>query len=79
MTFSLFLSDQADYIMVVGMGDDPSVGEYEKLLLATKTTARKELVLLHPDRSVPSGSTRPWLKASIHSYLRFGDKRVWLV
>jgi hypothetical protein len=48
--------------MVVGMGDDPSIGEYEKLLLASKTTARKELVLLHPDRTVPSGSTRPWLK-----------------
>lgn len=53
---------QADYVMVVGMGDDPSLGEYEQLLLAKKTTARKELVLLHPDRTVPSGSTRPWLK-----------------
>lgn len=46
------------------MGDDPSLGEYEKLLLEKKTTARKELVLLHPERSVPPGSTRPWLKVS---------------
>ncbi|CED84317.1 patatin-domain-containing protein [Phaffia rhodozyma] len=53
---------QADHIMVVGMGDDPSIGEYEKVLLAKKTSARKELVLLHPERSVPHGSTRPWLK-----------------
>jgi lysophospholipid hydrolase len=47
------------------MGDDPSLGEYEKLLLEKKTTARKELVLLHPERSVPPGSTRPWLKVSV--------------
>lgn len=65
----LYLSDstntfpiQADYVMVVGMGDDPSPGEYERLLLSMKTTARKELVLLHPDRSVIPGSTREWLK-----------------
>ncbi len=59
------------------MGDDPSLGEYgewskpgwsrdrwmaEKLLLATKTTARKELILLHDERTVASGSTRPWLR-----------------
>jgi lysophospholipid hydrolase len=48
--------------MVVGMGDDPSLGEYEKLLQSMKITARKELVLLHPDRSVVPGSTREWLK-----------------
>jgi hypothetical protein len=55
---------QADYVMVVGMGDDPSLGEYERLLLSMKTTARKELVLLHPDRSVAAGSTREWLKVN---------------
>jgi len=48
--------------MVVGMGDDPGIGEYERLLLSMKTTARKELVLLHPHRSVVPGSTREWLK-----------------
>ncbi|KAI5898746.1 patatin-domain-containing protein [Schizophyllum commune H4-8] len=53
---------QADCVMVVGMGDDASIGEYERLLLSTKTTAKKELVLLHPDRSVAPGSTREWLK-----------------
>ncbi|PIL31394.1 hypothetical protein GSI_06095 [Ganoderma sinense ZZ0214-1] len=53
---------QADCVMVVGAGDDPSIGEYERLLLSLKTTARKELVLLHPDRSVVAGSTREWLK-----------------
>lgn len=54
---------QADHIMILGMGDDPSIGEFEKVLLAKHDlTARKDLVLLHPDRSVASGSTRPWLK-----------------
>ncbi|KAF8640732.1 hypothetical protein AX17_000383 [Amanita inopinata Kibby_2008] len=53
---------QADCVMIVGMGDDPSLGEYERLLLSMKTTARKELILLHPDRSVIPGSTREWLK-----------------
>lgn len=51
--------------MVVGMGDDPSLGEYEKLLQSMKITARKELVLLHPDRSVVPGSTREWLKVGV--------------
>ncbi|KAE8224652.1 hypothetical protein CF319_g2486 [Tilletia indica] len=53
---------QADCILLVGFGDDPTMGEYERLLLSVKTTARKELVLLHPDRSVFPGSTREWLK-----------------
>jgi len=29
--------------MIVGMGDDPSLGEYEKLLQSMKITARKEI------------------------------------
>ncbi|BEI83292.1 hypothetical protein CcaverHIS002_0311600 [Cutaneotrichosporon cavernicola] len=53
---------QADLVLVLGMGDDPSLGEYEKLLLAMKSYARKELILLHDDRTVPPGSTRLWLK-----------------
>ncbi|KAG6851376.1 hypothetical protein H0H93_005774 [Arthromyces matolae] len=53
---------QADCVMIVGMGDDVGLGEYERLLLSMKTTARKELILLHPDRSVAPGSTREWLK-----------------
>ncbi|KAH0591235.1 hypothetical protein H2248_001327 [Termitomyces sp. 'cryptogamus'] len=53
---------QADCVMIVGLGDDVGLGEYERLLLSMKTTARKELILLHPDRSVAPGSTREWLK-----------------
>ncbi|PWZ03234.1 hypothetical protein BCV70DRAFT_197464 [Testicularia cyperi] len=54
---------QADCVLMVGFGDDPTMGEYERLLMSVKTTARKELVLLHPERSVPPGSTREWLKS----------------
>ncbi|CAG7848003.1 Lysophospholipase NTE1; AltName: Full=Intracellular phospholipase B; AltName: Full=Neuropathy target esterase homolog [Serendipita indica DSM 11827] len=53
---------QADSIMVVGFGDEPSLGDYERLLMSSKTTARKELVLLHPTRYVTPGTTRKWLK-----------------
>jgi hypothetical protein len=56
--------------MVVGMGDDPSLGEYEKLLQSMKITARKELVLLHPDRSVVPGSTREWLKVCLVALIK---------
>lgn len=62
--------------MIVGMGDDPSIGEYERLLLSMKTTARKELVLLHPDRSVTPGTTRLWLKVCFIS--RHADCRLTL-
>ncbi|CAH7673184.1 hypothetical protein PPACK8108_LOCUS8063 [Phakopsora pachyrhizi] len=63
---------QADYIMMVCDGGSlPEIGEYERLLMGMKTTARKELVLLHPDRNVPAGSTRPWLRNRpwIHAHL----------
>ncbi|GAN08518.1 patatin-domain-containing protein [Mucor ambiguus] len=54
---------QSDCILLVGLGDgDPSVGEYERFLINMKTTARKELVLLHGERSCASGTTQNWLK-----------------
>ncbi|TPX39635.1 hypothetical protein SeMB42_g06300 [Synchytrium endobioticum] len=54
---------QADCILLIGLGDeDPSIGEYERLLMGMKTTARKELVLLHSERHCAPGSTAQWLK-----------------
>ncbi|GAB5588742.1 phosphatidylcholine and lysophosphatidylcholine phospholipase [Umbelopsis nana] len=54
---------QADCILLVGLGDgDPSVGEYERFLINMKTTARKELVLLHGEKYCASGTTQEWLK-----------------
>ncbi|RKF76210.1 Lysophospholipase nte1 [Golovinomyces cichoracearum] len=54
---------QADCILLVGLAEGvPTVGEYERFLLGMKTTARKELVLLHADRFSPPGLTRSWLQ-----------------
>jgi len=54
---------QADCILLVALADeDPSIGEFERLLLGMKTYARKELVLLHPERNCASGTTAAWLK-----------------
>ncbi|ORY05330.1 patatin-domain-containing protein [Basidiobolus meristosporus CBS 931.73] len=62
---------QADCILLIGLGDgSPAVGEFERLLINMKTTARKELILLHQDHNCPQGTTRQWLKqrAWIHAY-----------
>ncbi|KAL2868971.1 lysophospholipase [Aspergillus lucknowensis] len=54
---------QADCILLVGLAESsPNVGEYERFLLGMKSTARKELVLLHADRYCPPGVSRKWLK-----------------
>ena len=54
---------QADCILLVGLAEGSAdIGEYERFLLGMKTTARKELVLLHVDRYTPSGMTRRWLQ-----------------
>lgn len=55
---------RADCIFLVSEADeDSSVGECERILINVKTTARKELVLLHSERCCESGVTRSWLKA----------------
>ncbi|KAK6532355.1 Neuropathy target esterase [Arthrobotrys megalospora] len=57
---------QADCILLVALADgNPGIGDYERYLVGMKTTARKELVLLHPDRLVKPGLTRQWLKTRI--------------
>jgi lysophospholipid hydrolase len=54
---------QADSILLVGLAESsPRIGEYERFLLGMKTTARKELVLLHAERYCSPGLTRGWLK-----------------
>ncbi|EFX02937.1 lipid acyl hydrolase [Grosmannia clavigera kw1407] len=54
---------QADAILLVGLAEDsPVIGEYERFMLGMKSTARKVLVLLHPERYSSSGLTRAWLK-----------------
>jgi predicted acylesterase/phospholipase RssA/CRP-like cAMP-binding protein len=54
---------QADCILLVGLAESsPSIGEYERFLLGMKTTARKDLVLLHVDRYSQPGLSRKWLR-----------------
>ncbi|KAF2226368.1 hypothetical protein BDZ85DRAFT_256049 [Elsinoe ampelina] len=54
---------QADCILLVGLAEgSPNIGEYERFLLTTKTTARKELVLLHSERYCAPGLSRRWLR-----------------
>src|SRR5690606_24754462 len=54
---------QADCILVVGLAESsPNIGEYERFLVGMKSTARKELVLLHVDRYCPPRLTRAWLR-----------------
>ncbi len=54
---------QADCILLVGLAEgSPDIGEYERFLLGMKTTARKELVLLHVERYSRPGLTRKWLR-----------------
>ncbi|EGV62947.1 hypothetical protein CANTEDRAFT_123899 [Yamadazyma tenuis ATCC 10573] len=52
----LLLANAQDYDVAV------SVGEFEKLLIKYRTTARTDLCLLHPEKFVPYGSTSIWLK-----------------
>ncbi|EXJ85664.1 lysophospholipase nte1 [Capronia coronata CBS 617.96] len=54
---------QADCILLVGLAESsPAIGEFERFLLGMKTTARKDLVLLHMDRYTQPGLTRKWLR-----------------
>ena len=54
---------QADCVLLVALAEtSPSIGEYERFLLGMKSTARKELILLHVDRYCTPGLTKEWLR-----------------
>lgn len=62
---------QGDCILLLADADSsPDVGDYERLLVKTKTTARTDLILLHADRYVKPGQTNKWLKRRlwVHSH-----------
>ncbi|KAI2636174.1 patatin-like phospholipase [Xylaria nigripes] len=75
---------QADCILLVGLAESsPEIGEYERFMLGTKSTARKTLVLLHADRDSKPGLTRSWLKNRVwingghyHMQMSFGTTAV---
>lgn len=60
---------QGDCILLLADAEDDECathpGDYERLLLKLKTTARTDLCLIHQDRSVFPGSTSLWLKNRI--------------
>lgn len=60
---------QGDCILLLADAEDDecatTVGEYERLLIKARTTARTDLCLIHPEKSVIPGSTSIWLKNRI--------------
>ncbi|KAK6203013.1 uncharacterized protein RJT21DRAFT_119133 [Scheffersomyces amazonensis] len=57
---------QGDCILLLADAEDDEVatgvGDYERLLMKFKTTARTDLCLMHPEKYVVPGSTSIWLK-----------------
>lgn len=57
---------QGDCILLLADADDydaaTSVGDYERLLIKMKTTARTDICLIHPEKNVEPGLTSMWLK-----------------
>lgn len=67
---------QADCVLLLAdAAASPEIGEYEKLLLKSKTTARTELIMLHSERYVDPGSTHKWLRyrswVDSHHHIQF--------
>ncbi|KAH3674541.1 hypothetical protein WICMUC_003218 [Wickerhamomyces mucosus] len=71
---------QGDCILLLANANSNyQIGEYERLLLKTRrTSARTELILLHPEKFVTPGSTNKWLKNRIwvdsHHHILFNPK-----
>ncbi|CCK70647.1 lysophospholipase KNAG_0E03940 [Huiozyma naganishii CBS 8797] len=68
--------DQGDCILLLANSSaSTEIGEYEKLLLKSKTTARTELILLHEERYVEAGLTQQWLRhrswVDSHHHIQF--------
>eukprot|EP00835_Amoeboradix_gromovi_P002093 NODE_111_length_19413_cov_0.323703.p1 type:complete len:1133 gc:universal NODE_111_length_19413_cov_0.323703:19137-15739(-) len=71
---------QADCCLLIAISNDhSSVSDFERYFLAIKTTARKELVLIHNTKFVDSCSTswwlnnRPWIHAHHHIEMKLAD------
>lgn len=70
-TWTTTCIQQGDCILLLADANlSPDVGDYERLLVKTRTAARTELILLHPEKYVEPGSTHKWLKNRIwvHSH-----------
>lgn len=54
---------QSDCVLLLAdAAANPTFGDYERLIVKSRTTSRTHLILLHADRNVPHDSTRAWLR-----------------
>lgn len=63
--------NQGDCILLLAYSAiAPEIGEFERLLIKSKSNARIELILLHAERNVEPGLTHKWLKNRmwVHSH-----------
>lgn len=72
--------DMADCVLLLAdAASDPHYGEFERLIVKSKTSNRTHLVLLHPDRYIEPGSTARWLKnrpwVTMHHHVQIGFER----
>lgn len=60
---------QGDCVLLLADAEDlevaANIGEYERLLIQSRSKARTDLCLIHPERYVNPGSTSVWLKNRI--------------
>lgn len=75
--WSLRCIRQADHILIVGWTDeDPTPGAMEEDLNHAANLARRDLILLHPEKTVQPQGTARWLEkreVSAHYHVRFKD------
>lgn len=78
---------QGDCILLLADAEDDecatNIGDYERLLVKLRTTARTDLCLLHAEKSVMPGSTSIWLKNRMwiqdHHHIQMAISRDTLV
>lgn len=69
---------QGDCILLLADAlGDTNIGDFERLLLKTRSTVRTELILLHPERYVEPGLVNKWLKnrswIDNHHHIKFNN------
>ncbi|CAR22968.1 lysophospholipase [Lachancea thermotolerans CBS 6340] len=70
--------NQGDCILLLAHSAmTPDIGEFERLLIKSKSNARIELILLHAERYVEPGLTHKWLKNRMwvhsHHHMQFSS------
>ncbi|SCV04856.1 LANO_0G13014g1_1 [Lachancea nothofagi CBS 11611] len=79
-TWTTTCINQGDCILLLAdSAMSPNVGEFERLILKSKSNARIELILLHSERYVEPGLTHKWLKNRMwvhsHHHVQFANSK----